>query len=274
MTPTLIASSADGVAWNLGDLYAGPDDPGIERDLQLALQRPAIREDLSRQDSGRRRPRAGVPGDRHERTGKPVRTARQAFGVCQPLAQALKPTTLRGTHCARTQEQATAVNQQLIFFDLEWIQVPDEAAQPLIAAPAYSRYRHTLEQKRAWKPHVLTEPEEKIYDEKSLTGRAAFVRLFEETTSTIRFPVAHDGATETLSMQQTLSKLYNPDRSLRKAAAEGLTVGLKENARLLTYIFNNLVLDHQTDCRLRRFPDPMASRHLANEIRPEVVEAL
>ena len=81
-------------------------------------------------------------------------------------------------------------------------------------------------------------------------------------------------ATETLSMQQTLSKLYNPDRSLRKAAAEGLTVGLKENARLLTYIFNNLVLDHQTDCRLRHFADPMASRHLANEIRPEVVEAL
>ena len=49
---------------------------------------------------------------------------------------------------------------------------------------------------------------------------------------------------------------------------------MKENARLLTFVFNNLVLDHQTDSRLRRFPDPMASRHLANEIRPEVVEAL
>ena len=39
MTPTPIASSADGVAWNLGDLYAGPDDPLIGRDLQSALER-------------------------------------------------------------------------------------------------------------------------------------------------------------------------------------------------------------------------------------------
>ena len=61
---------------------------------------------------------------------------------------------------------------------------------------------------------------------------------------------------------------------MRKAAAEGLTRGLQANSRLLTFIFNNIVLDHQTDCRLRKFPDPMASRHLANEIKPEVVDAL
>ncbi len=72
----------------------------------------------------------------------------------------------------------------------------------------------------------------------------------------------------------TLAKLYDPDRKVRKAAAEGLTKGLQDHSRLLTFIFNNLVLDHQTDCRLRKFPDPMASRHLANEIKPEVVEAL
>ena len=69
----------------------------------------------------------------------------------------------------------------MIFFDLEWIQVPDEAARPLIDSPALARYRHYLDQKRAWKPHYLTEPEEKILDEKGVTGRAAFVRLFEET---------------------------------------------------------------------------------------------
>ncbi len=61
---------------------------------------------------------------------------------------------------------------------------------------------------------------------------------------------------------------------MRRSAAHGLTAGLREHARLLTYVFNNLVVDHRSDYRMRRFPDPMASRHLANEISPTVVEAL
>ena len=33
------ASSADGVAWNLADLYSGLDDPRLDRDLDEALKR-------------------------------------------------------------------------------------------------------------------------------------------------------------------------------------------------------------------------------------------
>src|SRR5207248_7399335 len=84
----------------------------------------------------------------------------------------------------------------------------------------------------------------------------------------------HDGKVESLSMQQINAKLYDAERTVRQAAAAGWTSGLKENARLLTFIFNNLVFDHRVDCELRKFPNPMAPRHLANEISDEVVEAL
>ncbi len=77
-----------------------------------------------------------------------------------------------------------------------------------------------------------------------------------------------------LSMQQINAKLYDPDRTVRQAAAAGWTKGLQDNARLLTYLFNNLVLDHKIDCEIRHFPSPMAPRHLANEITDEVVDAL
>src|SRR5262249_26850973 len=83
-----------------------------------------------------------------------------------------------------------------------------------------------------------------------------------------------DGATEALSMQQVLAKLYDPDREVRRAGAAGLTAGLRENARLLTFVFNTVVLDHKSDCGLRRFETPMGMRHLANEITDQVVEAL
>src|SRR5262249_11081970 len=140
--------------------------------------------------------------------------------------------------------------------------------------PQLAKYRHFLEHKRAWRPHYLSEPEEKILDDKAVTGRAAFVRLFDETCASMRFPFEHDGRVESLTMQQINAKLYDADRSVRRAAAEGWTKGLQQNAHLLTYIFNNLVLDHKTDCELRHFTTPMGPRHLANEISDTVVEAL
>ncbi len=273
--PTAPASSADGVAWDLGDLYAGVDDPRIDQDLQTALQRAKAFETAYRG-------KINVPGgpaadllaaamheleELSEQRDKPL--------IYASLTHAAKSDDpQRGALLSRTQEQAVAVNQHLIFFDLEWVHLPAEAVRPLLDAPALGRWRHYLDQKRAWKPHFLSEPEEKIHDEKMITGRAAFSRLFEETVSSIQCPIKQGRKVEALSLQLTLAKLYDPDRKMRKAAAEGLTKGLQNHSHLLTFIFNNLVLDHQTDCRLRKFPDPMASRHLANEIKPEVVDAL
>ena len=54
-----------------------------------------------------------------------------------------------------------------------------------------------------------------------------------------------------------------------------MTAGLRDNARLLTFIFNNLVLDHKVDCELRKYDSPMAPRNLANEIsRPVVINTM
>src|SRR5207248_3058447 len=145
----------------------------------------------------------------------------------------------RGALLSRAQEERTQVNKHLIFFDLEWIAVPDETARALTTQPALAHYRHYLEQKRAWRPHYLSEPEEKLLDEKGVTGRSAWVRLFDETVATMKFPFEHAGVVEQLSNQQILAHLYEPDRDVRRAAAAGLTKGLQENARLLTYIFNN-----------------------------------
>src|SRR5207302_2886876 len=105
-------------------------------------------------------------------------------------------------------EQRTVINKHLIFFDLEWVKLPDEPARALIAAPLLARYRHYLEHKRAWRPHYLSEPEEKILDEKSVTGRAAFVRLFDETVASMKYPYQQNGRTDLLSLQQINAKLY------------------------------------------------------------------
>jgi len=268
-------SSADRVAWDLADLYAGVDDPALNQDLETALKRAQAFESTYRG-------KIDVPGG-------PVADAllaavRELEGLSEQMDKPIIYASLvhaaktddpkHGALLARTREQRTAINKHLIFFDLEWVKVADDAVQRLLAAPALVRYRHYLEQKRAWRPHYLSEPEEKILEEKAITGRAAFVRLFDETVASLRFPFTHDGQSEMLSLQQINARLYDPDRTARQAAAEGLTRGLRDNSRLLTYVMNTLVLDHRSDCNLRRFDSPMSPRHLANEISPSVVDAL
>jgi oligoendopeptidase F len=268
-------SSADGISWDLNDLYHGPDDPRIEGDLAEARRRAEAFEAAYRN-------KIDVPG------GPAPDLLRIALEELESLAEQMdRPAVYagllhaaktddprRGALVARTREQRTAINKHLIFFDLELVKLPDEAARALLEAPQLVKYRHYLEQKRAWRPHYLSEPEEKVLDEKNITGRAAFVRLFDETIASMRFPVEHEGRVEQLSLQQVSSKLYEPDREVRRAAAAGWTKGLRDNARLLTYIFNTLVLDHHSDCTLRRFAGPMGPRNLANEISDQVVDAL
>jgi oligoendopeptidase F len=269
------ASSAEGVRWNLGDLYKGVDDPAIDADLQGALKRAQAFEAAYR---GKLLADGGPAADMvlaavteleglYEQMYKPA-----VFAQLLHAADTADPK--HGALVVRTQEQATLINQHLIFFDLEWLKLDDGPARTVLDHPRLAKYRHYLEHKRVYRPHVLSEPEEKLMERKDVTGRSAWVRLFDETTAGMRFPFRHGGKTQKLTQQEALSKLQEPDRAVRKAGAAAVTKGLRDNARLLTYLFNNLVLDHKTDCELRRYDDPMAPRHLANEIRPPVVEAL
>jgi oligoendopeptidase F len=268
-------SSADGVAWDLTDLYRGLDDPRINADLDEALRRAQEFESRYR---GKIEAEGGPSAELLRAAVAELESISEQMdrpGVYAGLLHAAKTDDPhRGALLARTIEHRAAVNKFLLFFELEWVKVPDDAARVLIEAPELARHRHFLEKTRAWRPHYLSEPEEKVLEEKSVTGRAAFVRLFEETTSSLLCPYTIGGRTESLSTQQILAKLYDPDRDVRRAAAEGLTEGLKGNARLLTFVFNTVVLDHRSDCGLRRFENPMGMRHLANEIDDKVVGAL
>jgi oligoendopeptidase F len=268
-------NSAAGVTWNLSDLYQNLEDPAIDKDLAKALKRANAFEKKYRgkiealKDTQGKKLLAAVVEleDLYEQMDKPL-----VYAMLLHSGKTDDPK--HGALLARTQEARTKINKHLIFFDLEWVKVPKSIAKKLSRKSSLKKYRHWLEQKRVWKPYYLSEPEEKILDTKSMTGRSAFGRLFEETTSTLKCPFTHAGQTSDLSVQEILAKLYDPDRNVRQAAAEGLSAGLKSQSRLLTFIFNTIVLEHRTDCELRKYPDVMASRNLANEIDAQVVEAL
>ena len=273
MTTTDLA--ATGMRWDLSDLYAGPDDPRLESDLDSALSRAQAFAD-------RYRGTINVPGGPSaewiadataelesilEQTDKPG-----AFAGLLHAADMRPPA--HGALVAKTQERGSEIRNQLLFFDLEWIALDDAAAAAILDAPACARYRHFLASMRRYRPHTLSEPEEKLLEQTANTGRRAFHRLFDEALSAMSFEVEVDGARRTLNESGVLALLYEPDRALRQRAARALTDGLRGESLLLTFIVNVIAQDHAQIDRLRHYADPMASRHLANEIDPATVEVL
>ena len=175
-----------------------------------------------------------------------------------------------GALMARTEERGTAINNEIIFVELEWAAVPDEQAAALLADDRLAFCRHYLESARRYRPHLLSEPEERILSDKALTANSAWVRLFSELTSAITVDL--DG--DTVSLEQGLSQLMSPDREVRRGAAEAVTTALEPGLRTRAFVFNTLLVDKSVDDRLRHYPDWLASRNLANEASDESVQAL
>src|SRR3954466_11990614 len=169
-----------------------------------------------------------------------------------------------------TQERGTAIETRLLFFALEGAAVPDERADGLLADPALDFCRHYLETARRYRPHLLSEPEELVMTEKSITGRSAWTRLFAEVTSAIRVALP-DGE---VPLEVALSRLQSPDREVRRTAAEATTEALEPTLRTRAFIFNTLLNDKAVDDRLRKYPDWISSRNLSNEASDESVQAL
>jgi oligoendopeptidase F len=258
------------VAWDLEPLVDGEGPAGADRILREADERAAA---FAERHAGRVKDLDG-PGLAEamaelqaitELVGRAGSYAQLRFSVdtADPANGAL---------LARVQEQATAVETKLLFFDLEWVAIDDGRADELLQADGLETSRHHLRTLRRYRPHLLSEPEEKILTEKAVTGRDAWARLFSEHTSAIKVDLPD--APEPVALDVALSRLMSPDRDVRRTTAEAVTTALAPGLRTRAYIFNTLLQDKAVDDRLRSFPTWLASRNLANEASDESVQAL
>jgi oligoendopeptidase F len=169
-------------------------------------------------------------------------------------------------------ERATKLQTTLLFFELEWVAVDDERAEELLATDGLDFCRHHLRLERRYRPHLLTAPEERIVSELSVTGAGAWSRLFDELTSAIR--VELPGADEPVTLDEALSRLFDPDRDTRRGVAEAVTAALEPGLRTRAYTFNTLLQEKAIKDRLRKYPHWLATRNLSNEASDESVQAL
>ena len=262
------STGAEAVLWDLRDLYAAADDPAIPRDLADA-ERLAV--GLGERYRGRL---ASVGAEELRKLVSEYEQIMESSARAATFAYLAWSTDTeqapRGALLQRIHEHSSRLQQSLLFLELEWANLPDERARELLEDPALAGCRFWLVLARRYRPHLLSEPEEKILAEKSVTGRSAWVRFFEEVHSGMRYEL--DG--ERLPQQTLLARLYEPERERRRQAAEAFTAGLQSLTRINTYIFNNILLDKASEDTLRGYPSWISARNLDNQIDDPTVQAL
>ncbi|MEX2036011.1 MAG: M3 family metallopeptidase, partial [Xanthobacteraceae bacterium] len=259
--------------WNLADLYRAMDAPEIKRDLDRG-ETECI--EFEKAYKGRLAEMAAGAD-----AGKVLAEAvRRYEGIEDVLGRLISYAGLLysgnttdpaiAKFYGDMQERITAASLHLLFFTLDLNRLDDAVLEQAMADPALGHFRPWLEDIRKDKPYQLEDRVEQLFHEKSVTGYSAFNRLFDETMVTLRFKVGG----KSLTQEQTLNLLVDSKPQKRKAAAEALAKTFKQNLRLFTLITNTLAKDKEISDRWRGFKDVADSRHLANRVEPEVVEAL
>lgn len=165
-------------------------------------------------------------------------------------------------HYANIQERIADISKELVFFTLAINKLPE--------APKQSRYLNWINQIRLMKGYELSEELEAFLCDKDLTAQNAWIRLFEEMESHLEF----DFQGKTVGISKVLEGMSSNESSVRKSAAESLNKGLQKDLKWIAYIFNTLMQDKMLTEKRRGFTSPTHSRHIANQIEPEVVETL
>ena len=177
----------------------------------------------------------------------------------------------RAKFIADMQGQITDFSTPLVFFSLEMNRLEDTVLNDMYAANVdLARYQPVLDRMRAMKPYQLSDEMEKFLHDQSVVGATAWNRLFDETCAALEFNV--DG--EILSLEGTANLLSDPNRETRQKAAEAFAKTLGENLTLFARITNTLAKEKEIEDRWRKLPTPQSGRHLANDVEPEVVQAL
>ncbi len=267
--PATASALGDLPDWNLADLYAAEDAPELVRDLDwLRTECTSFATDYEGKLEGLDAAGLLDAVTRYERI-QGVSGRIMSYAGLRYYQNTLDPA--RAKFFGDRQGEITDITTPLVFLSLEINRIDEARITALLDAdPALGRYRPVFDNIRKMKPYQLSDELEKFLHDQSVVGAAAWNRLFDETMAALSFEV--DG--ETMGLEATLNLLSDPDRARRQAGAEALATVFRANVTLFARITNTLAKEKEIEDRWRKFPTAQTGRHLANDVEPEVVEAL
>ena len=244
-------------AWDLSDLYPSPDSPEVEADFKRA---EAMAVAFETKYAGK------LPGDDLAAAIAEYERIEEILGRLGSYAGLLfagdSTDPVLGKFYQTVSERSTAIGSHMLFFTLELNRLEE--------VPSAEPYGPWLRDLRVFRPHQLSDEVEKLLHDQSVTGSAAWSRLFDETTAGMRVPFQG----EDLTVSATLNKLSDQDRSVREAAGKAIGAAFEERVKLFSLITNTLAKDKEINDIWRKYPRPGSYRNRSNMVEDEVVDAL
>ena len=260
------------LTWNTALLYSAPDSPDLEAELcsfeTMATKfRQRYFEKIAHLDSPALLTAVQEYESMQVMMSKP-------FCYAHLLFAADSGNETNRSLSQRCSELGNRLSQQLLFFDLELMNLDDTQFEALCSLAEAGKYQHFLRSIRKFRPYTLKENEERLLTRKNLTGLSAFTKLFDELSASFRFTMELDGKEQELTGEELLSLLHHTSPDVRYRA---LTLFLErhgEHGIVYNSVFNNMALDHGQEMELRKYDSPIQPTNIGNEIPDEAVEHL
>ncbi len=254
--------------WDLGDLYAGTESEALKGDLDEARERARA---LNENHAGKV---VDLDGAALGALIGEYEAVQEILGRLTSYAYLRYCTDMEDAEVARffqnLSEAATDISSDLLFLALELNRIDDAELEEKLKAASLAHYAPWLRDVRAYRPHQLSDDLERLLHEKRISGRSAWMRLFDETVAALRFPLGD----KELTSAEVLDLLSDPDEGRRRAAAKTIGQVFGDNIRTFSLITNTLAKDKEIEDKWRHFERPISERNLSNQVEDEVVDAL
>jgi oligoendopeptidase F len=268
--------SPDKVRWELTPLYASTKDQKLQEDLTVAHQQAEqFRNTFHGKINHPETTAVSFSKALHEYEELQLRVLKP-YLFAQLLFYAESSRPEHTSLVAQVREAYQAIHELTLFFELEVLELEQEAFSSLVGDEAVAPFTHYLSTVRAHAPYTQSEAVEQALKRKDLSGKEAFVQLFDELTAgfSYRYQFPGEAKEREATGEELLSLIYHPDRLVRETSFATFLDKHAENALVLTSCFNNLLLDHGKEAELRNYPDLMTPTHLSSETDPEMVEQM
>ena len=257
--------------WTLEDLLAAPGSPEQARYLEEVEERLRAFEDVRDTLSLSLPPSDFQALLQHYETLYADLSRLEAYGYLWFSENTADQGAL--TFKAKMEQLAAEAENRTLFFSLWWKSLDDEAAARLMAGTGDLRY--FLESLRRFKPHTLTEPEERVINVKDVNGMNVVLTLYDMITTRFVYRLTVEGEEKELTRGMLMTHVYSSDPALREATYKELYRLYGANADVLAQIYAGRVRDWSAEnVKLRHFSSPISARNLGNDIPDAVVDTL
>ena len=229
--------------WSLDDLFTAQDSPEMkaafdELDAKVSAFE-ANREKLSSQMSS-----AELMEIVHQLEAV-TRLAYRIYGFASLSFSADTQDQAAQAFLGRVEQTMAHMQNRTLFFSLWWKSLDDEPAARLMADAG--DYRYWLEEMRHFKPHTLSEPEEKIINIKDVTGASALHNLYDSITNRYVFKLEVEGEIKELTRGELMVYARHHDPDLRARAYQELYRVYGADAPILGQMYQTLVRDWRNE---------------------------